>query len=288
MADQDDAHEPSNAGAECPLAPADQPSSSTEHPPVVTPGPSGASKSAVPSSNRLTASGSAGCAVAGCDRPRAARGWCRPHYVRWQRHGDPRAGTPIAVRGGQSRRVVLARVRRERGPASEQVCASCGAAAWCWTATDPQEQYPKRFLPSCRSCLRRTVPGASIGSDEATREQVGSDGLAPAQFGSVYLWSVPQLGEPFIPPPKSMAAFILGNKYVWRRFMSSMVVLAIAVLVVAITLKVLGVQLDGLLTVAMTSAATALGFAGREYLRKRKSNSASDSDTSSDGDSSTT
>jgi hypothetical protein len=29
------------------------------------------------------------CAVEGCDRTGARRGWCDAHYRRWQRHGDP-------------------------------------------------------------------------------------------------------------------------------------------------------------------------------------------------------
>lgn len=29
------------------------------------------------------------CVVPGCDRPRLARGYCRKHYDRWRRHGDP-------------------------------------------------------------------------------------------------------------------------------------------------------------------------------------------------------
>jgi hypothetical protein len=32
------------------------------------------------------------CSVEGCDRPVHQRGWCRAHYMRWWRHGDPLAG----------------------------------------------------------------------------------------------------------------------------------------------------------------------------------------------------
>lgn len=28
------------------------------------------------------------CSVEGCEKPDVARGWCRTHYSRWQRHGD--------------------------------------------------------------------------------------------------------------------------------------------------------------------------------------------------------
>lgn len=29
------------------------------------------------------------CTIAGCDRPAKARGWCKLHYYRWKRTGDP-------------------------------------------------------------------------------------------------------------------------------------------------------------------------------------------------------
>ena len=29
------------------------------------------------------------CSIQGCSRPHSGRGWCRVHYQRWRRHGDP-------------------------------------------------------------------------------------------------------------------------------------------------------------------------------------------------------
>jgi len=29
------------------------------------------------------------CSIDGCPTPADARGWCRKHYMRWRRHGDP-------------------------------------------------------------------------------------------------------------------------------------------------------------------------------------------------------
>jgi len=34
------------------------------------------------------------CSVAGCERPRQARGWCGTHYARWLRCGDVRIVRP--------------------------------------------------------------------------------------------------------------------------------------------------------------------------------------------------
>lgn len=42
------------------------------------------------------------CAVTGCERAAVSRGWCRRHYLRWQRHGDPLHERPS----------VAARIRR--------------------------------------------------------------------------------------------------------------------------------------------------------------------------------
>ena len=32
------------------------------------------------------------CSIEGCERAKLARGWCRAHYNRWKRHGDPLGG----------------------------------------------------------------------------------------------------------------------------------------------------------------------------------------------------
>lgn len=38
------------------------------------------------------------CTIPGCSLPVHARGWCKPHYSRWHRRGDPEAA-PLP-RGG--------------------------------------------------------------------------------------------------------------------------------------------------------------------------------------------
>lgn len=34
------------------------------------------------------------CAVDGCDKPVASRGWCHAHYARWRKYRDPLGSTP--------------------------------------------------------------------------------------------------------------------------------------------------------------------------------------------------
>lgn len=133
------------------------------------------------------------CTVAGCERPHKAHGYCRTHYRRWQRHGDPLADAPVRDRApaaGPSAWSALRRVRIERGPATGQVCAECAglAAVWSYDGTDPDERTqpgpqagpgaeepadssstaaagrerrysldPGRYRPLCRFCHRRAV-----------------------------------------------------------------------------------------------------------------------------------
>jgi hypothetical protein len=115
------------------------------------------------------------CGVEGCGRSVRSRGYCNPHYRRWQRHGDPRAALPIASKttGDLSYWSMHHRLKIQRGPASAHPCAGCGAAAVCWSYVggDPDERIePRRryrysidvayYLPRCRSCHRRATTAA--------------------------------------------------------------------------------------------------------------------------------
>jgi hypothetical protein len=91
------------------------------------------------------------CTVGGCGRSWYGRGYCRAHYVRWRRHGDPRAAVPIRRRrvGGGSYWSAHRLVTAARGPASAQRCAECGVSAvgWFYDGTDPHERTdPSRGL----------------------------------------------------------------------------------------------------------------------------------------------
>ncbi|MCY7341683.1 MAG: hypothetical protein LH603_07510 [Pseudonocardia sp.] len=109
------------------------------------------------------------CTVSGCGRPHKAHGYCRTHYRRGQRHGDPLAAVPIADTP-TSYRAALAHLRAARGAPQVQRCAECAgqAAGWVYDGTDPAERTepgrgrrysldPGRYRPLCRFCHRRAV-----------------------------------------------------------------------------------------------------------------------------------
>lgn len=121
---------------------------------------------------------------------------------------------------------------------------------------------------------RPTSPTPVATTDDVVRpQQVGAGPVEPprpVQVGGVVVWVPREASDPFVLPPKGNFAFVLGNKYVWRRFMVSTVVVAIAILIVAVALKIAGVQLDGVITVSIAAAATALGITARAYLEQRR------------------
>ena len=54
------------------------------------------------------------CTVDGCERQKSTRGWCRMHYKRWLRHGDP---TVTLLRGRYAKSA-----RNVGGPCSVEGC----------------------------------------------------------------------------------------------------------------------------------------------------------------------
>ena len=141
------------------------------------------------------------CTLPGCGRPHLARGYCRAHYLRWQRHGTPQPQIPVANRqsGHLSYRAAHERVRAERGPATAQRCAQCGrpAAVWCYDGADPAERTerrgrrysadPARYRPRCRSCQRRAaVHGRTVaGFDVDRAERLYAAGATAGGIGSL-------------------------------------------------------------------------------------------------------
>lgn len=87
---------------------------------------------------------------------------------------------------------------------------------------------------------------------------------SPTEVAPGVLW-VPRTPKPvMLPPERSLLAYILSDKEVWRRCMASMVVVT---LLVVCALKFLGVNF---VIVGVTSTATVLGIAISAYLGRRK------------------
>ena len=56
------------------------------------------------------------CSVEDCDRTVLARGWCKTHYQRWTKHGDPQAHIPLPTKAEAACSVQSCeRVARARG-----------------------------------------------------------------------------------------------------------------------------------------------------------------------------
>lgn len=58
------------------------------------------------------------CTIDGCNQPPKARGWCRKHYNRWHRHGDPSIKQQLKPCGT----VAGYRRHKDRG---EEACKPC-------------------------------------------------------------------------------------------------------------------------------------------------------------------
>lgn len=55
------------------------------------------------------------CSIPNCGKPVLARGWCRSHYERWKRHGEPLAGRRARPPRGSARRFLRETVLRFTG-----------------------------------------------------------------------------------------------------------------------------------------------------------------------------
>jgi hypothetical protein len=102
------------------------------------------------------------CAVVGCDRPLCQRGYCRSHYMRWYRHGDPLGG-------------------RQPRPAS---CSECEQAVWA----------RGRCRRHYQEWWERNMPPCSI-ADCVTKAR--SKGLCPRHYQRMRKYGDPLAGPAF-------------------------------------------------------------------------------------------
>jgi hypothetical protein len=130
------------------------------------------------------------CSVSGCERTYRAHGYCRTHYSRWTKHGDPQANVPI--RDGTADNIgyhaAHDRVRAARGSASLYPCAWSGcespASDWAYDGMDPSEKRgiehktelkystdPSHYIAMCKTHhIRFDAPTHCTRGHEMTAE----------------------------------------------------------------------------------------------------------------------
>jgi len=74
------------------------------------------------------------CSINDCARDVSSRGWCRVHYARWQRTGDPTS--PTRIYGDDLARFWSKVPKRDEG------------ACWIWTGGKDRDGYGRFRLPS--------------------------------------------------------------------------------------------------------------------------------------------
>lgn len=84
------------------------------------------------------------CSIEGCGRAYYARTWCKKHYIRWSKHGDPNitmSGRPLGSTGSHWKekkalvgyRAVHHRLAIEIGLARQFPCIDCGNEGEEWS-----------------------------------------------------------------------------------------------------------------------------------------------------------
>lgn len=102
-----------------------------------------------------------------CGEPVFARGWCKMHWTRWRRHGDPNVVLKSSGGSGRVRvsdptyRTVHKRLVAQRGKATDYPCVDCGQSAREWSYKNGGSRDRSfsadlgDYEPRCRSCHAR-------------------------------------------------------------------------------------------------------------------------------------
>lgn len=101
------------------------------------------------------------CTIEGCHEAHHARGWCRTHYRRWQRHGDPERHEEHDNGCG----TYAGYMRHHK--AGETTCRPCRDAMNAYNRAR-RANMPKRPKP-----LARNVPAGTPRCEGCTRPMVG-------------------------------------------------------------------------------------------------------------------
>lgn len=77
------------------------------------------------------------CSIPDCLRRAEKRGWCSPHYKRWERHGDPLAGGASKSHAPARERFEMYTDKNGPVPAHRPTLGSC----WVWRRTLSSSGY---------------------------------------------------------------------------------------------------------------------------------------------------
>lgn len=116
------------------------------------------------------------CAIPECSDVARLRGWCKTHYNRWLRNGDPLV---VKRQGGWTGEAVTyralhKRLERQNGPATLHSCFDCGkrAAQWSYQGGDSGERVERglaytpnmdAYVARCVSCHKRLDDPNPVG-----------------------------------------------------------------------------------------------------------------------------
>ena len=129
------------------------------------------------------------CSADGCNHTSTHRGYCKPHYLRWRRHGDPLAGGPYRVKATVEG--FWAQVNKQGPiPAYRPDLGPC----WIWTGKPNTNGYGLARLPGFRHQM-----GAHLAAWWLTFGEMPSDGSQLDHLCRIVLCCKPAHLEPVTP-----------------------------------------------------------------------------------------
>lgn len=154
------------------------------------------------------------CSIENCGNPVKSRGWCRTHYLRWWKHGDPLVtlqappNSPDVGYSGAHRRVY-----RTRGKASSYPCDECGAQGrdmdWAHIhGTDGSN--PNNYRPLCVPCHKR-YDGPARGEGHGSAKLSGDDVAKIRELHETGDYSYREIGSLFGVYPSTVGRIIRGE-----------------------------------------------------------------------------